>query len=194
MILKRLTAGMIPLLLCLRGFGLTVSGEDLIPRFSDGNLQVSAPRLHFISGQQLERLRNGASVPFDFQLTLFAGSKGTALTRALERFVISYDLWEEKFSVVRQRDRRVSSVRLSASQAEAWCLENLAIPSSTAPPDKNLWMRLEIRSAESREQTASNTGGISLTTLIEVFSRPARGIQDHWALETGPFRLGELKR
>jgi hypothetical protein len=184
----------IPFLLSLCVFGLSVSGEDLIPRFSDGKLQVSAPRLHFLSGNQLERLRNGVSVPFDFQLTLFAGSKGNAMTRALERFVVSYDLWEEKFSVVRQRDRRISSGRLSATQAEAWCLENLAIPSAGVPFDKNLWVRLEIRTGENHDPVAAKIDGISLTTLIDIFSRPARGVQDHWSLETGPFRLGELKR
>ncbi|MGI8741802.1 MAG: hypothetical protein ACR2NN_04375 [Bryobacteraceae bacterium] len=189
------TLACIPFLLSACLFGLSVSGEDLIPRFSDGKLQVSAPKLHFISGNQLARLRNGASVPFDFQLTLFAGSKGSALTRALERFVVSYDLWEEKFSVIRQRDRRISSVRLSATQAEAWCLENLAIPSSGVPFDKNLWVRLEVRAGDNRDPAIAKPGGINLATLVDIFSRPARGVQDHWPpLETGPFRLGDLKR
>lgn len=182
------------LVLCIRLFSLSVTSEGLIPRFSDGQLQVSAPRLHFLSGNQLERLRNGISLPFDFQLTLFAGSRGSPATRALERFVVSYDLWEEKFSVVRQRDRRISSVRLSATQAEAWCLENLTIPSAGVPADKSLWVRLEIRSSESHDPAAAKTDAISLTTLIDIFSRPARRVQDRWALETGPFRLSELKR
>jgi len=185
----------VAVLLCMRLFALSVSGEDLIPRFADGQIQVSAPRLHFISGKQLERLRNGASVPFDFQLTLSAGFKGNSLSRAFERFVVSYDLWEEKFSVVRQRDRRTSSVRLSATQAESWCLDNLVLPTSGVPSDKNLWVRLEVRSTETRDAAAAaNSDGISLTTLIDLFSRPARGQQDHWAIETGPFRLAELRR
>lgn len=183
-----------PVVLCARLLALTVSGEDLIPRYKDGSLQVAAPRLHFLSGRQLERLHNGASVPFDFQLTLSEGSKSATLSRALERFVVSYDIWEEKFSVIRQRDRRMSSVRLTATQAESWCLENLALPASGLAWDRKLWLKLEIRGAESREQVASAGDGISLTTLIEIFSRPARGQVDHWApLETGPFRLADLK-
>jgi hypothetical protein len=169
-----------------------VSAEDLVPRYNDGYLQVSAPRLHFITGKQLERLRNGVSVPFDFQLTLSAGSKGNGLSRALERFVVSYDIWEEKFSVIRQRDRRMSSVRLTATQAESWCLDNLSLPVSGLASDKALWLKLEIRSAE-RDQVALPGDGISLTTLIEIFSRPVRGPVDHWAMETGPFRLADLK-
>lgn len=182
----------LPVLLCARLLALSVSAEDLVPRYNDGYLQVSAPRLHFITGKQLERLRNGVSVPFDFQLTLSAGSKGNGLSRALERFVVSYDIWEEKFSVIRQRDRRMSSVRLTATQAESWCLDNLSLPVSGLASDKALWLKLEIRSAE-RDQVALPGDGISLTTLIEIFSRPVRGPVDHWAMETGPFRLADLK-
>ena len=184
----------LPVLLCARLLALSVSGEDLIPRYNDGSLLVAAPRLHFISGRQLERLRNGASVPFDFQLTLSAGSKGNTLSRALERFVVSYDIWEEKFSVIRQRDRRVSSVRLTATQAETWCLDNLSLPTTGLASDKNLWVKLEVRGSESRDHDAAAAGnGISLTTLIDIFSRPVRGPLDHWALETGPFRLADLR-
>lgn len=182
----------LPVVLCARLLALSVSAEDLVPRYNDGYLQVSAPRLHFITGKQLERLRNGVSVPFDFQLTLSAGSKSNGLSRALERFVVSYDIWEEKFSVIRQRDRRMSSVRLTATQAESWCLDNLSLPVSGLASDKALWLKLEIRSAE-RDQVALPGDGISLTTLIEIFSRPVRGPVDHWAMETGPFRLADLK-
>ncbi len=190
----RLIQVCLPAVLCLRLCGLSVSGEDLLPRYHDGSLQVSARRLHFITGRTLERLRNGISVPFDFQLTISAGTKSNALARAFERFVVSYDLWEEKFSVVRLRDRK-SSQRLSATQAESWCLDNVSVPEAGIRNGENLWARLEIRSAETREQTAASGGdGISLTTLIEIFSRPVRAQQERWALETGPFRLAELKR
>ena len=33
---------------------------------------VGAPKLHFITGKPLERMRNGASVTYDMQLTIFA--------------------------------------------------------------------------------------------------------------------------
>ncbi len=190
---RRARLAWLPVLLCARLLALSVSGEDLILRHNDGSLQVAAPRLHFISGRQLERLHNGASIPFDFQLTLSEGSKSNTLSRALERFVVSYDIWEEKFSVIRQRDRRMSSVRLTATQAESWCLDNLSLPASGLSSYKNLWVKLEVRGAESRDQVAAAGDGISLTTLIEIFSRPVRGPLDHWALETGPFRLADLR-
>jgi hypothetical protein len=190
----RLIQVCLPAVLCVRLCGLSVSGEDLIPRYHDGSLQVSTRKLHFISGKTLERLRNGISVPFDFQLTISAGAKTNTLARAFERFVVSYDLWEEKFSVVRWRDRK-SSQRLSATQAESWCLDNLSVPEAGVPAAANLWARLEVRSAETRDQIAASGGdGISLTTLIDIFSRPARAQQERLALETGPFRLADLRR
>lgn len=190
----RLTQVCLPAVLCLRLCALSVSGEDLIPHYRDGTLQVSVRKLHFITGKTLEHLRNGISVPFDFQLTVSAGTKNNALARAFERFVISYDVWEEKFWVVRVRDRK-SSQRLSATQAESWCLENLSVPDTGIQRSENLWARLEVRSGGTRDQTAISSGdGISLTTLIEIFSRPVRAQQEHWAFETGPFRLSELNR
>lgn len=175
---------------------LSVPGEDLTPRWIGDQLQVSAPKLHFISGKQLERLHNGAAVPFDFQLSLAAaGAKNVALERALERFVVSYDLWEEKFAVVRLRNSRRSGAHLTATAAEAWCLDNISLPTNAIPTDKGMWVRLEIRSAELKSPAQiSEDGGVSLATLIELFSHPVRSSQDHWTMETGPFRLADVKR
>ena len=138
-------------------------------------------------------LRLGAAVPFDFQLTIVAaGSKNNVVARALERFTISYDVWEEKFSVVRERDFRRSSMRLSAASAESWCLDNVVIPASALPAGQQLAARLEIRSAESKEPLAASSG-INLATLIEIFSRPSRPQQDRWSVESAPFQLADLK-
>ena len=36
--------------------------------------------------------------------------------------------------------------------------------------------------------------GISLASLIEIFSRPPQAQQSHWSIEAGPLTLDELKR
>ena len=176
-------------------YALGVSGESITPRWTGDELRIAAPKLHFLTGKPLERLRNGASIPFDFQLTVWPANHNAAMARALERFVISYDLWEEKFSVVRVRNSRRSGSHLSAAAAEAWCLENLAIPSSDLAPDTPIWLKLEVRSGDPRSLTASASteSGISLSNLIEVFSRPTRGAQDHWQMEAGPFKLSDVR-
>ena len=182
----------IAFLACLQLAAMTVSNQSLIPRHIDNDLRVSAPGVHFLIGKALSRLHDGAAVPFDFQLVVSAGSKDNVVARALERFTVSYDVWEEKFSVVRVRDFRKSGMRLSAHSAESWCLDNIFVPASALPAGQKLWARLEIRSAESREPVAASSG-INLATLIEIFSRPSRPQQDHWLLESAPFELSSLK-
>jgi hypothetical protein len=174
---------------------MSVSNEDLIVRRSGDLIHVTAPRLHFITGKSLQRLRDGASVPFDFQLSIAAGVRSNVIERAFERFTVSYDVWEERFSVARLRDFRKSASNLSANAAEAWCLENILARATFLPADRELWARLEVRSAEPREASSFPYGdpGISITTLIGIFSRPPRPAQDHWAFESAAFRLADLK-
>jgi hypothetical protein len=180
--------------MAFRLLGLGVSSAELAVRPSGDELHVAAPRLHFLTGKSLQRLHDGAAVPFDFQLTVAAGSRNNVVARALERFVVSYDVWEEKFSVVRLRDLRKSGSHLSAGAAEAWCLDNIFASSANLPAGQPLRAHLEIRAAEQKETAIMpQNNGISLTALIEVFSRPTRPQQEHWALESAPFRLADLK-
>ncbi len=178
-------------LICLDLVGMTVSTQGLLPHRVGGDIRVSAPSLHFLTGKSLSRLHDGAAVPFDFQLIITSGSKNNVVARSLERFTISYDVWEEKFSVVRVGDLRRSGMRLSAASAESWCLDNIVIPASKLPPGQ-LWARLEIRTAESKEPLAA-TSGINLSTLIDIFSRPSRPQQDRWSVDSQPFQLTDLK-
>jgi hypothetical protein len=182
-------------LLCLELLGLNASSEDLFVRRFAEQIHVIAPRLHFLSGKSLQRLHDGAIVPFDFQLSISAGFKNNLVERAVERFSVSYDVWEEKFRVVRLRDFRKSATGLSATAAETWCLENLFVPSAGLPADKELWARLDVRTAESKELVPSTAdSGISIPALIQLLSRPPRPQQDHWMLESASFHLADLKQ
>jgi hypothetical protein len=180
------------LFLSLELAGMTVSSQGLLPRHVAGDIRVAAPSLHFLTGKSLARLHDGAAVPFDFQLIIASGSKDNVVARSLERFTVSYDVWEEKFSVVRVRDLHRSGMRLSAAGAESWCLDNIVIPAGGLPAGQQLWARLEIRSAEPKEPLAS-ASGINLATLIDIFSRPSRPQQDRWSVESAPFQLADLK-
>lgn len=179
------------LFLSLELCALTVPAPSLIPHQTSGDVHVTAPALHFLSGKTLSRLHDGLAVPFDFQLIITSGSKDNVVARALERFTVSYDVIQEKFSVVRVRDFRRSGLRVSAAGAESWCLDNIFIPAANLPVGP-LWAHLEIRSVETR-QASSELSGINLATLIELFSRPSRPQQDHWSLDSAPFQLADLK-
>lgn len=181
-------------LICFDLIALSVSSGDLFVRQAPGEIRVTAPHAHFLTAQALERLHDGAAAQFDFQFSVAAGSKNNVVARAVERFVVSYDVWQEKFSVVRLRDFRKSGPKASAIAAESWCVDNIALAASLFPSDQQLWAKLEIRSVDPKDQTSAwADSGISVTTLIELFSRPTRPQQDRWSLETPPFRLADLK-
>ncbi len=174
---------------------MSVSTEDLFVRRSGDVIHVLAPRLHFLTGTALQRLHDGATVPFDFQLTISAGVKNNVVGRSLARYMLSYDVWEEKFRVVRLGNFGKFGSHLSASAAEAWCLQNTFVSAGALPADKPLFARLEVRSVETKEEAALTAdSGISITTLIQLFSRPIRPQQDHAILESAPFRLADLKQ
>jgi hypothetical protein len=179
------------LFLCLELAAMTVP-SGLLPRHIAGEIHITAPSLHFLTGKSLSRLRDGAAVPFDFQLIISSGSKDNVVARSVERFTVSYDVLEEKFSAVRVRDFRRSGMRLSASSAESWCLDNIFIPAAGLPAGQQLWARLEIRSAESKEPLPESSG-LNLATLIELFSRSSHPQQDRWSVESAPFQLADLK-
>lgn len=183
------------LLLPLAAAGAPAAGPaELTPRLRGDTLTVAAPGLRFLEGKTLERLKNGISVSFDFQLSLLADGDRSPLRRAFERFTLSYDLWEEKFSVIRRGVLRQAS-RLSAEAAQSWCLENLAAPVAGLAPERRFVIRLEIRQADGRDaKPVLGDPGLSLTGLVELFSRPARAQQANWALETAPLRLADIRR
>jgi hypothetical protein len=193
--MRERSIAVLALFLAMELAAMTVSTQGLLPHNASGDIRVTAPSLHFLTGKSLSRLRDGAAVPFDFQLVIAAGSKSNAVARALERFTVSYDVWEEKFSVVRARDLRKSGMRLSVTGAESWCLDNIFVPSGNLPPDQPLWARLEVRTGEAKDPLgALPNSGLNLTTLIEIFSRPTRPQQDRWLVESAsPFQLASLK-
>ena len=179
-------------------FVLTISAailaENLLVKQVGEELRVSAPNFHFFHGRSIERTRNGNSVAFDFQLQALAASKTEVLERSFERFVISYDLWEQTYSVSRMRGKRSQSAHLTANQVEAWCIESMALPTLQLPKGEPLFMRLEVHSVEGRaSDPVFDDGGLSLSGLIEVFSRASRAAKptDYWKLESGPVRIGE---
>lgn len=169
--------------------------QSLLVRLEGDRLRVAAPQLRFITAKALERLRNGASVRFNFQLTASSDRQVTALERALEQFVVSYDLWEEKFSVARPAKPPRSTSRLTVPAAEAWCIDNVSLGASGLPADKPLWIRLEVRVEDPADRAAVvGESGINLARLIEIFSRPARAQETRFVEEAGPVRLADLKR
>jgi hypothetical protein len=180
----------------LAGLSAVVFRLRAAPSFSvffDGdNLRVSVPQLHFLDGKPLDRLKDGATVVFLSQLTIFRNDRTTVFRRAHEQLVLSYDLWEETFKVT-MGDR--SAARLSRPAAEAWCLENLAISTLGLEPDRPFWLRFELRAADPKDLAALvGDPGISLRNLIELLGRKPGPDEHPFVFEQGPLRLAGLPR
>ena len=171
------------------------AAERLSVTWDGDDLHVAAPQLHFLAGKPLDRLRDGAAVVFLTQLTLTTDNFTTSLRRTPERFVFSYDLWEEKFSVTKLGEGQRTVAHLLATAAEAWCLDNVAISATGLPQDRPFWLRFELRTAEPKDEAAViGESGLNLTRLIEIFSRRPRDQQPQWNADAGPLRLADLKR
>jgi len=173
--------------------GLSFSAQTLVPHWNGDRLQVTAPSLHFLTGKALDRLHNGVSIPYAFQMTLTTLPRSIPLQRTLDRFVVSYDVWGERFKVVQSNEPRRAVANLTANATESWCVEQMSVPSAGVPADKDLWLRLDIR-AEDPVQSPITENGLSLTSLIEIFSRRAPAQTQEWNAETQPFRLAGLAR
>jgi hypothetical protein len=185
----------VAVILSQRVSSAAASREQLSVVWDGDDLHVAAPQLHFLAGKPLERLKDGASVVFLTQLTLTTDSFNSILRRAPERFVFSYDLWEERFSVTKLGPGQRMAAHLTAAAAEAWCLDNVAISASNLPQDHPFWLRFELRAADAKDEAAViGEPGINLTRLIEMFSRRPRDQQPQWTADAGPLRLGDLKR
>jgi hypothetical protein len=176
-------------------FQSSVVNPRLEVRRDGDRLRVRAPQLRFLTGKPLERLQNGAPVTFAIQLTLSTDPKAAVLARAIEQFVTSYDLWEEKFSVTRLGSPPRAVSHLAPKAAESWCIDNVSVPVAGLAAWQPFWIRLELRTEDPKERFASQDGqGLTLSRLIDLFSRPARDRQFHLVEEAGPLRLADLKQ
>ena len=189
--MKRLTAT----LLFMTSLAALLAAQSLIARVEGDQLRIAAPRLHFLVGESLIRLRDGATVRYAFQLTARADRTGRVLARSEEQFAVSYDLWEEKFAIARLGASPKSVSHLSTAAAEAWCVDNTALPIAGLNVNQQFWVRLDYRTDDSAPPVdASENSSFTLSALIDIFSRRTRNELVHGAEEIGPLRLDTLKK
>ena len=174
--------------------GWSMAAPRLLVRRDNSNLRISAPQIRFLTGRPLQQLKNGSNVSFITLVSLLApGPQSSPIARSVDRFVISYDLWEEKFSATRLGPPRRSATRMNVPSAEAWCLDLLLPVPPVLTANDPFWIRLELRAEEGREASAVfSEPGINLTRLVELFSRPPKNQQLRMTESAGPLRLEQL--
>jgi hypothetical protein len=185
----------------LAGVGIGVCGQTfrvdgaatMTPRTDGEMLYISAPDLHFLTGKSLQHLRDGREVTYIAQLSLSLDGKTYPRSHA-QRFIFSCDVWDpDKYSVLKLGGSPPRK-GLSAVAAEAWCLDSMAISTAGIAPDKQVWLRLDLRVADLKDQADMVNDPLTISKLIEIMSRKARTLQDNWTVTVPPFRLGDLKR
>jgi hypothetical protein len=177
------------------GFALATEGDGLDVRLEGGRIRVTAPQLRFLTGKPLERLHNGAPAPFAIQLSASTDRWATVVERDIQRFVLSYDLWEERFAAVKAGSPRKSASHLPERAAEAWCIGEVSLARAGIGENQPFWVRLDVHSENPAEQAElDRQDAMSLTRLIELFSRRTRGEQTRWSVEAGPVQIAELRR
>jgi hypothetical protein len=185
------------MLICCAGIlcpSLRAQSQSLGVERQGNRLRVAAPQLHWLEGKPLEQLHNGATVMFVFSLTVIAAPSGRSTYHVQERFIFSYDLWEERFSVVQPGAPGRQGSHLTSALAEAWCLDNLPVPVTALPAEKPFVIKLQCWVAENGSEGGSEgLSGLTLATLIDVFSRKARVTPPRWEAVSGSLRLADLK-
>jgi len=186
----------------LSGMAVALGTGELILSLRDNRLELSAPKLHYLSGQPLARLHNAMEVPFAVQITLFSGSKTHVFRQIQQRCVFSFDLWEEKFAVAKLTPARQRSAHLSDRDAEQWCL-NTTFDISGLSNSEPLWAQVDVRLEDAPRNGKLLSGSVSesgvsltngLTSLVEIFSRPPQSGTTHWSLSYDSFTLADVRR
>lgn len=185
-------AGLLALALLL-GASPAALAQPVRVTSTGGALTLRATGFSFLKGDPLARLKDGRAVRVEMALFVLPepGKSPAATVRRI--FSVSYDLWEERFAVatVESRPRRVS--HLNAAAAEAWCLDQLAVPidglgslGTNAP----FWIRLEYRILDGDAGATDDEGSpFTLQALIDALSRRRRPEVPGDTIEAGPFRL-----
>ena len=183
--------------ICASLLSTGLRAQDLAVHLDGDYLRVSLPHIDFLKGTPLERLKDGGSVAFLGSLSIISSPTSLRpIAKTVARFALSYEIWEERFSVTKiGSDSRLSVSHLSAQATENWCLDNLGIDRSQLPADMPFWVKLDLRVEDPKDQLSIiGDPGISIARLIEIFGRPSHGAQPRWLKTTGPYRLDDLKR
>lgn len=182
------------LILLLTTYPALLRAQSLSVRLDKDQLKISAPQLRFLTGEAMQRLHDGASVVFVLEAAITSARFGSPLARTKSRFVFSYDIWEEKFAVTRVDAPSRSVSHLSASAAEAWCLDSFVLSAAGLSPNDPFWVLLEYRAEEPIPSSdGSDNSGFTLGGLIDIFSRRNQRQQLRGSREGGPFRLADLR-
>jgi hypothetical protein len=183
-------AGALALAALLVAGGASASAQTLTIATAGDAIKLRATGWSFLTEEPLARLKEGRTVRVELTVLLLAapGRSPTATLRQI--FSVSYDLWEERFAVSAPGQRAAAVSHLTAPAAEAWCLDQIAVPiaSFSGVDTQRFWIRVECRILDGDGAPADDEG-LTLQRLIDVLSRRRKADPVARPLDGGPFRL-----
>jgi hypothetical protein len=177
-------------LLALLAWSPAVAAQSVNVTAAADTVRVRAPGWSFLDGEPIARLKDGRTVRVELVVDALGGSGKSSIAAVRQIFSLSYDLWEERFAVAMAGARAASMSHLTAAAAEAWCLEQMAIPIASfgALRDARFWIRIECRWLDG-DGAADPDEGLTLQRIIDVFSKRKKNESPARTIEGGPFRL-----
>jgi hypothetical protein len=169
-----------------------LSAQAVTISTANDSLRVHATGFGFIKGAALTRLKEGQSVRVDLEMNVLSKSGGAAVAKNRQTFVLSYDLWEERFAATQPGTPPRSVSHLTSTGVETWCLDQLTVPLKAlgaVTRDAPFWIRLAYRFLDGDVATDPDDVGFTLRGLIDAFSRRRTTDEATYAFEAGPFRL-----
>ena len=168
-----------------------LGSQSMTVTTTGGEVRVQAPGFRFIAGEPLARLKDGLTVRVALELRVLAGpGAAVAATQSRQTFVLSYDLWEERFAAAVSGTGSRSVSHLTAEAAEAWCIQQLTVPVSGLGPLRSqpFWIRLESQIVNGGSDGREDEG-LTLRGIIDTLSRRQASEKTSHSAEAGPFRV-----
>jgi hypothetical protein len=184
---------LLPLLLAAMLYPAFSEAQSLKPFVEGDQLHLSSSNLRLLSAAAKQQLRNGATVTYAFRVSIMGTKNGDARGSFIFHCMFSFDLWDETYKASRREPGYRSASRLTQSAAEQLCLESVVVPVSQLPADRNFWISLAYQMEDPRSPAPDSSTSLP-GILVDIFSRRTKDSQPVDIVESGPFRLGDLRK
>jgi len=151
------------------------AANSLIVTYDGDNLHVSSLGVHFLiqKNKSWQRLQEGSTVVYIATLSLFRDTLANQIKRLEYKLNVSKDVLGtgDRFQVqVRLQGTPIREAQnLSKDQAETWAFERLLVPTRGIAHDRQLWVRLELRTVPPKMESVFGPSGI-FVDLVELLT------------------------
>lgn len=180
------------MLVTVTGSVAPLSSQSLTVSATKDVLRVNAPGWRFLDPATLVRLKDGQSVRVELELTVLARPDGAAAAQRRQAYVLSYDLWEERYAATLPGTAASSMSHVNSSAVESWCVQQLTVPvSALGPLARNVpfWIRLAARVIDGDGSARGDDSGLTLGSLIDLLSARRKAGDAPRAIAAGPFHI-----